>query len=143
MLLTASIYPALVFGIGFSLNTIAIFQRSLAAVPFGTMVVRTPSMSTSPFLQCWPVTLSSIPFCVEKMSCLPQLILARNVQILPHSNFTDVPQCLFNLDVKCTAGMRPRPSSQSADWKTKVPLTVRHCKPVAGNLLNMAAAGCG
>lgn len=40
MLLTATIYPALVFGIGFVLNTIAIFQRSLAAVPFGTMVVR-------------------------------------------------------------------------------------------------------
>mmetsp|Transcript_599 Transcript_599/g.1733 ORF Transcript_599/g.1733 Transcript_599/m.1733 type:complete len:590 (+) Transcript_599:315-2084(+) len=39
MLLTATIYPALVFGIGFVLNTIAIFQRSLAAVPFGTMVV--------------------------------------------------------------------------------------------------------
>lgn len=40
MLLTAAVYPLSCFGIGFILNTIAIFQHSLAAVPFGTMVVR-------------------------------------------------------------------------------------------------------
>jgi Endomembrane protein 70 len=40
MLLTAAVYPLSCFGIGFVLNTIAIFQHSLAAVPFGTMVVR-------------------------------------------------------------------------------------------------------
>lgn len=39
MLLTAVFYPAIVFGIGSTLNTVAIFQRSLAAVPFGSMVV--------------------------------------------------------------------------------------------------------
>jgi transmembrane 9 superfamily protein 3 len=39
MLLTAAVYPLSCFGIGFVLNTIAIFQHSLAAVPFGTMVV--------------------------------------------------------------------------------------------------------
>lgn len=42
MLLTSAVYPLTCFGIGFVLNTIAIFQRSLAAVPFGTMVVRMP-----------------------------------------------------------------------------------------------------
>ncbi|XP_059631953.1 transmembrane 9 superfamily member 1-like [Cornus florida] len=39
MILTASLIPFLCFGIGFILNTIAIFYRSLAAIPFGTMVV--------------------------------------------------------------------------------------------------------
>ncbi|KAI0494425.1 hypothetical protein KFK09_024559 [Dendrobium nobile] len=39
MILTASLFPFLCFGIGFALNTIAIFYRSLAAIPFGTMVV--------------------------------------------------------------------------------------------------------
>lgn len=39
MLLTASLYPGATMAIAFSLNTVAIFYRSLAAVPFGTMVV--------------------------------------------------------------------------------------------------------
>ncbi|KAL2513902.1 Transmembrane 9 superfamily member 1 [Forsythia ovata] len=39
MILTASLFPFLCFGIGFVLNTIAIFYGSLAAIPFGTMVV--------------------------------------------------------------------------------------------------------
>ncbi|KAF2556033.1 hypothetical protein F2Q68_00013204 [Brassica cretica] len=39
MVLTASLFPFLCFGIGFILNTIAIFYGSLAAIPFGTMVV--------------------------------------------------------------------------------------------------------
>lgn len=39
MILTASLFPFMVFGIGFLLNTIAIFYGSLAAIPFGTMVV--------------------------------------------------------------------------------------------------------
>ncbi|KAF3529101.1 hypothetical protein DY000_02041346 [Brassica cretica] len=39
MILTASLFPFLCFGIGFLLNTIAIFYGSLAAIPFGTMVV--------------------------------------------------------------------------------------------------------
>lgn len=39
MILTASLFPFTCFGIGFILNTIAIFYRSLAAIPFGTMVV--------------------------------------------------------------------------------------------------------
>ncbi|XP_052138718.1 transmembrane 9 superfamily member 1-like [Oryza glaberrima] len=39
MILTASLFPFLCFAIGFVLNTIAIFYRSLAAIPFGTMVV--------------------------------------------------------------------------------------------------------
>jgi hypothetical protein len=39
MILTASLFPFLCFGIGFALNTIAIFYGSLAAIPFGTMVV--------------------------------------------------------------------------------------------------------
>ncbi|XP_020571527.1 transmembrane 9 superfamily member 1-like isoform X2 [Phalaenopsis equestris] len=39
MILTASLFPFLCFGIGFALNTVAIFYRSLAAIPFGTMVV--------------------------------------------------------------------------------------------------------
>ncbi|KAF2589587.1 hypothetical protein F2Q70_00041880 [Brassica cretica] len=39
MVLTASLFPFLCFGIGFFLNTIAIFYGSLAAIPFGTMVV--------------------------------------------------------------------------------------------------------
>mmetsp|Transcript_47439 Transcript_47439/g.151954 ORF Transcript_47439/g.151954 Transcript_47439/m.151954 type:complete len:597 (-) Transcript_47439:85-1875(-) len=39
MLVTASLFPGVVIGIGFALNTIAIFYHSLAAVPFGTMVV--------------------------------------------------------------------------------------------------------
>ncbi|THU53405.1 hypothetical protein C4D60_Mb10t14060 [Musa balbisiana] len=39
MILTASLFPFLCFGIGFMLNTIAIFYGSLAAIPFGTMVV--------------------------------------------------------------------------------------------------------
>ncbi|OIW00564.1 hypothetical protein TanjilG_24294 [Lupinus angustifolius] len=39
MILTASLFPFLCFGIGFFLNTIAIFYGSLAAIPFGTMVV--------------------------------------------------------------------------------------------------------
>ncbi|KAH9613601.1 hypothetical protein KSS87_003195 [Heliosperma pusillum] len=38
-ILTASLFPFLCFGIGFILNTIAIFYGSLAAIPFGTMVV--------------------------------------------------------------------------------------------------------
>ncbi|TMW97006.1 hypothetical protein EJD97_006389 [Solanum chilense] len=39
MILTASLFPFLCFGIVFILNTIAIFYGSLAAIPFGTMVV--------------------------------------------------------------------------------------------------------
>lgn len=39
MLLTAGLFPGTCFAIAFSLNTIAIFYHSLAAVPFGTMVV--------------------------------------------------------------------------------------------------------
>uniref|UniRef100_A0A2P2MEG6 Transmembrane 9 superfamily member n=1 Tax=Rhizophora mucronata TaxID=61149 RepID=A0A2P2MEG6_RHIMU len=39
MMLTASLFPFLCFGIGFILNTIAIFYGSLAAIPFGTMLV--------------------------------------------------------------------------------------------------------
>ncbi|XP_038891711.1 transmembrane 9 superfamily member 1 [Benincasa hispida] len=39
MIFTASLFPFLCFGIGFILNTIAIFYGSLAAIPFGTMVV--------------------------------------------------------------------------------------------------------
>ena len=39
MILTASLFPFLCFGVGFVLNTIAIFYGSLAAIPFGTMVV--------------------------------------------------------------------------------------------------------
>ncbi|GMJ06852.1 transmembrane nine 1, endomembrane protein 12 [Hibiscus trionum] len=39
MILTASLFPFTVFAIGFILNTIAIFYGSLAAIPFGTMVV--------------------------------------------------------------------------------------------------------
>ncbi|KAL9229061.1 hypothetical protein vseg_004577 [Gypsophila vaccaria] len=38
-ILTASLFPFLCLGIGFLLNTIAIFYGSLAAIPFGTMVV--------------------------------------------------------------------------------------------------------
>ncbi|MBA0849840.1 hypothetical protein Goshw_021371 [Gossypium schwendimanii] len=39
MILTASLFPFLCFGIGFLLNIVAIFYGSLAAIPFGTMVV--------------------------------------------------------------------------------------------------------
>ncbi|KAF8376946.1 hypothetical protein HHK36_030317 [Tetracentron sinense] len=39
MVLTASLFPFMCFGIGFILNIIAIFYGSLAAIPFGTMVV--------------------------------------------------------------------------------------------------------
>ncbi|XP_015689532.2 transmembrane 9 superfamily member 1-like [Oryza brachyantha] len=39
MIMTASLFPFMCFGIGLVLNTIAIFYRSLAAIPFGTMVV--------------------------------------------------------------------------------------------------------
>jgi transmembrane 9 superfamily protein 3 len=39
MLLTAGLYPGITMSIAFALNTIAIAYHSLAAVPFGTMVV--------------------------------------------------------------------------------------------------------
>jgi transmembrane 9 superfamily member 3 len=39
MVLTASVFPFLCFSIGFALSTIAIFYRSLAVIPFGTMVM--------------------------------------------------------------------------------------------------------
>nr|GME14320.1 transmembrane 9 superfamily member 1-like [Ipomoea batatas] len=39
MVLTASLFPFMCFGIGFVLNTVAIFYGSLAAIPFGTIVV--------------------------------------------------------------------------------------------------------
>ena len=39
MVLTKSLFPFMCFGIGFVLNIIAIFYGSLAAIPFGTMVV--------------------------------------------------------------------------------------------------------
>ena len=39
MAMTASFFPFMCFGIGLVLNTIAIFYGSLAAIPFGTMVV--------------------------------------------------------------------------------------------------------
>lgn len=39
MLLTGNFFPVTVAGIAFVLNTIAIFQQSLAAVPFGSIVV--------------------------------------------------------------------------------------------------------
>ena len=48
MLLTAAVYPLSCFCIGFILNTIAIFQHSLAAVPFGTMVVRQAVSGSDP-----------------------------------------------------------------------------------------------
>ena len=38
MIMTATLFPGSCFVIAFSLNTIAIFYHSLAAVPFGTMV---------------------------------------------------------------------------------------------------------
>ncbi|KAK4745129.1 hypothetical protein SAY87_011441 [Trapa incisa] len=39
MVITASLFPFMCFGISFILNTIAIFYGSLAAIPFGTIVV--------------------------------------------------------------------------------------------------------
>ncbi|CAK9237988.1 unnamed protein product [Sphagnum troendelagicum] len=39
MLLAASLFPFICFSIGFILNVVAIFYHSLAAIPFGTMVV--------------------------------------------------------------------------------------------------------
>ena len=39
MVLTAGLFPGACFGIAFFLNAVAIFYHSLAAVPFGTMVV--------------------------------------------------------------------------------------------------------
>ena len=39
MLLSAGIFPGVCFAIGFALNTIAVFYDSLAAVPFGTIVL--------------------------------------------------------------------------------------------------------
>ncbi|URD90016.1 Myb-like DNA-binding domain [Musa troglodytarum] len=39
MIVTASLFPFMCFAIGFVLNTIAIFYGSLAAIPFGTMMV--------------------------------------------------------------------------------------------------------
>ncbi|CAH9117498.1 unnamed protein product [Cuscuta epithymum] len=39
MFLTTSLFPFMCFGIGFLLNTIAVSYGSLAAIPFGTMVV--------------------------------------------------------------------------------------------------------
>ncbi|KAJ6942056.1 transmembrane 9 superfamily member 1-like [Populus alba x Populus x berolinensis] len=39
MILTACLFPFMCFGIGFILNTIAIFYGSLAAIPFGTIMV--------------------------------------------------------------------------------------------------------
>ncbi|XP_073313801.1 transmembrane 9 superfamily member 1-like [Primulina huaijiensis] len=39
IILTASFFPFMCFGIGFILNTVAIFYGSLAAIPFGTMVI--------------------------------------------------------------------------------------------------------
>ncbi|KAL8159998.1 LOW QUALITY PROTEIN: hypothetical protein V2J09_001535 [Rumex salicifolius] len=39
MILSASLFPFMCFGIGFLLNIVAIFYGSLAAIPFGTMVV--------------------------------------------------------------------------------------------------------
>ncbi|KAH9627015.1 hypothetical protein KSS87_020666, partial [Heliosperma pusillum] len=39
MILTACLFPFMCFGIGFILNTVAIFYGSLAAIPFGTIVV--------------------------------------------------------------------------------------------------------
>ncbi|XP_060216927.1 transmembrane 9 superfamily member 1-like [Lycium barbarum] len=39
MVLTASLFPFLCFGIGFILNTIAIYYGSIAAIPLGTIVV--------------------------------------------------------------------------------------------------------
>ncbi|KMZ64093.1 Transmembrane 9 superfamily protein member 3 [Zostera marina] len=39
MIFSASLFPFMCFGIGFILNTIAIFYGSLAAIPFGTMMV--------------------------------------------------------------------------------------------------------
>ena len=39
MVLTATLFPMVCFGIAFVLNSIAIGYRSLAAVPFGTIVV--------------------------------------------------------------------------------------------------------
>ena len=45
MILTATLFPGMCLFISFSLNTIAIFYHSLAAVPFGTMVeVRPPAV---------------------------------------------------------------------------------------------------
>lgn len=58
MLLTAAVYPLSCFGIGFVLNTIAIFQRSLAAVPFGTMVVRRFPICSTPIKPCSTLSLS-------------------------------------------------------------------------------------
>merc|ERR1712078_762484 len=39
MLLTASLFPVSTFAVAFVLNTIAIFYHSLAAIPFGSIVV--------------------------------------------------------------------------------------------------------
>jgi transmembrane 9 superfamily protein 3 len=42
MILTGTLFPGLCFIIAFSLNTIAIFYHSLAAVPFSSMVEVSP-----------------------------------------------------------------------------------------------------
>lgn len=39
MLLTAGFFPGVCFAIGFALNTMAVFYNSLAALPFGTIIV--------------------------------------------------------------------------------------------------------
>ena len=39
MLITANLFPITCFGIAFVLNTIAVMYHSLAAVPFGTIVL--------------------------------------------------------------------------------------------------------
>ncbi|KAI3901302.1 hypothetical protein MKW92_024617 [Papaver armeniacum] len=39
MIVTASLFPFMCFGIGFALNTISMFYESLATIPTGTMVV--------------------------------------------------------------------------------------------------------
>ena len=53
MLLTAGLFPLTVFGIAFGLNLIAIGYHSLAAVPFGSMVV---------LVLIW--TCISVPLCL-------------------------------------------------------------------------------
>ena len=99
MLFTATLFPGACFAIAFSLNTIAIFYHSLAAVPFGYIVA---------VILLW--SFISFPL------CLIGTIIGRNWNALPNfpcrvkripSPIPDRPWYLRPLAISLAGGLLP------------------------------------
>lgn len=109
MLLTASLFPFTCFAIGFTLNTVAIFYHSLAAIPFGTMV---------------PFNFTALPSSIYNLMCA----VGFQVVVFVIWAFISFPLCTFGTivgrnwsgtpDNPCRVKTIPRPIPQKKWYLT-------------------------